>query len=202
MRSASCRSRGFLVALALAAQAVAPMRDADANVEVGGVRFSPVIPTATSELALHGAAVLRYRGLIRAYAAALYLAPGMDGERALDDVPKRLELEYFWKIEGADFGRAADTLLARTLSASRLATLRDRLADLHAHYEDVAPGDRYALTYLPGVGTELSKNGRRLAVIAGSDFAAAYFSMWLGDDPIDAGLRDELRNGLSGRALN
>jgi len=52
----------------------------------------------------------------------------MDGERALDDVPKRLELEYFWKIEGADFGRAADTLLARTLSASRLATLRDRLA--------------------------------------------------------------------------
>jgi Chalcone isomerase-like len=187
---------------AIAAQAFASMNDADANVEVGGVRFSPVIPTATSELALHGSAVLRYRVLLRAYAAALYLARGTEGKRALDDVPKRLELESFWRIEAADFGRTADALLARTLSASQLATLRDRLAHLHAHYEDVAPGDRYALTYVQGVGTEDSKNGRRLAVIAGSDFAFAYFSMWLGDDPIDAGLRDELRNGLSGRALN
>jgi hypothetical protein len=90
---------------------------------------------------------------------------------------------------------------AMTTGASNEA-LRDRLAHLHAHYEDVEPGDRYALTYLPGVGTELSKNGRRLAVVSGSDFAAAYFSMWLGDDPIDAGLRDALRNGLSERARN
>jgi hypothetical protein len=67
---------------------------------------------------------------------------------------------------------------------------------------NVAPGDRYALTVLLGVGTELSKNGRSLAVVAGSDFAAAYFSTWLGDDPMDAGLRDALRTRLSERARN
>ena len=73
---------------------------------------------------------------------------------------------------------------------------------MHEAKANVAPGDRYARAVPPGVGTEPSKNGRSLAVVAGSDFAAAYFSMWLGDDPMDAGLRDALRTRLSERARN
>lgn len=59
-----------------------------------------------------------------------------------------------------------------------------------------------ARSHFADVGTEPSKNGRRLAVVGGSDFAAAYFSTWLGDDAIDTGFRDALRNGLSERARN
>ncbi|MCX5740179.1 MAG: chalcone isomerase family protein, partial [Proteobacteria bacterium] len=157
------------------------------GVEVGNVNFSEQAGSGSSKLDLHGAGVLRYRGLIRAYAAALYLAPGAAAERALEDVPKRLEIEYFWSLQAEDFASAADELLARIEPADRLAALRGRLRYFHARYEDIEPGDRYALTYFPGVGTELSKNGRSLAVVEGSDFAAAYFAMWLGDDPIDAG---------------
>jgi len=58
--------------------------------------------------------------------------------------------------------------------------------------EPVEPGDRYALADRPDIGTELSKNGRPLAVIPGADFAAAYFSMWLGERPIDLSLRESL----------
>lgn len=162
-------TRGFVIALAFALLAIVSVNDANAKVEVGGVRFSAALPAATSELA-----------------AALQLTPGTEGEGALADVRKRREVE----------------LLARSLPASQLAAPRDRLEHLHAHYEDVAPGGRYALNDLPGVGRESSKNGRRLAVVAGSDFPAAYFSTWLGDDPSDAGLRDTLRNGLSARARN
>lgn len=56
-------------------------------------------------------------------------------------------------------------------------------------------GDRGTLTYLPGRGTELTLNGRPLALIEGADFARAYFDIWLGPDPIDAGLRDALLGG-------
>ena len=63
---------------------------------------------------------------------------------------------------------------------------------IDALYQDVEPGDRYALTYVPGAGTELAKNGEPLGVIPGADFASAYFAIWLGDDPIDASLRDQL----------
>ncbi len=54
------------------------------------------------------------------------------------------------------------------------------------------PGDRYSLTYLPGEGTELAKNGVPLALVPGEDFARAYFGIWLGEDPLDRDLRDQL----------
>ena len=62
----------------------------------------------------------------------------------------------------------------------------------NAFYEDVKPGDRYALTYLPGLGTELALNGKRLGVIEGADFGAALFSIWFGDQPFDAALKGQL----------
>ena len=80
-------------------------------------------------------------------------------------------------------------MLSRNVYASTLSSLRDRLDRIRAAYRDVKPGDRYALTYRPGSGTELSFNGTTLVVIQGDDFAAAYFSIWLGKQPLDRGLR-------------
>jgi chalcone isomerase-like protein len=60
----------------------------------------------------------------------------------------------------------------------------------------VSPGDRYALTYVPDVGTELRLNEESLATIPGEDFAEAYFGIWLGDQPLDEGLRDKLLGAL------
>lgn len=58
-----------------------------------------------------------------------------------------------------------------------------------------------AALYMPlEVATELSKNGRSLTVIPGADFASAYFGLWLGDQPIDIRLRDDLRGGSPQRA--
>ena len=62
-------------------------------------------------------------------------------------------------------------------------------------YRDVNPGDRYARTYVPDQGTELSYNGQPLITIQGADFAAAYFGIWLGKDPIDKDMRSRLIKG-------
>ena len=67
-----------------------------------------------------------------------------------------------------------------------------RIDALHRAYRDVRPDDRYSLTYLPDVGTELRLNNELLASIPGNDFAEAYFGIWLGNQPLDEGLRDEL----------
>jgi hypothetical protein len=188
--------------LTLAAAMMCAGTSAASAIDVGDVRFATRAAAGASQLELLGAGVLRYRGVIRAYAAALYAAPDLAPERVLDDVPKRLEIEYFWSLDAEDFASAANELLERTQSPAQLAALRERLDYLNARYEDIEPGDRYALTYTPGVGTELSKNGRPLGVVAGSDFAAAYFAMWLGERPIDVGLRDALRTRISERAQN
>ena len=49
-----------------------------------------------------------------------------------------------------------------------------RIDRMNRHYRDIKPGDRYALTFIPGRGTELSLNGTALVTIEGDDFAAAY----------------------------
>ena len=75
--------------------------------------------------------------------------------------------------------------------------LRERIDYHNSLYVDVEPGDRYAITYVPGVGTELSLNGEALGVIEGEDFAAALFALWLGDKPLDKRFRANLL-GLDG----
>ena len=184
----------------LTAGPAAPATAAARGIDVAGVRFGSEHLIGGERLDLRGAALLRWRGVFKAYAAALYLPPLTPKGDALEDVPKRLEIEYFWSVPAEDLGRAADQLLSERLGEKTLATLRSRLQELHAAYESVEPGDRYALDYRPEVGTELSKNGRPLAVIPGADFAAAYFSMWLGERPIDAGLRDRLLGTIPTRA--
>ena len=107
-------------------------------------------------------------------------------------MPKRLELQYFWAIKGTAFGKAANKILEQNFSSEHLAILRARLQRLDALYENVHPGDRYSLTYLPGVGTELALNGTPKGMIEGADFAAAYFAIWLGENPLDDSLKSQL----------
>jgi hypothetical protein len=130
--------------------------------------------------------------VVKVYAAALYLPPGSGPFDPANDLPRRLEFSYLVGIAGRDFGPAAERLLAQGFGPEALAPLRDRLDRLSAAYLDVKPGDRYALSYLPGTGTELTLNGRRLALIEGADFARAYFAIWLGHRPLDEPLRDRL----------
>lgn len=73
-----------------------------------------------------------------------------------------------------------------------LKTLNNRIETFHHAYQEVKPKDRYALTYIPGKGTEMTLNSRILTTIKGTDFARAYFAIWLGKEPVDKGLRNVL----------
>lgn len=163
-----------------------------AAAEIEGVRFADRYQAGGVMLPLKGVGLARFLLTVKVYVAALYLGAGVPPERALADVPKRLELEYFQRIAGPDFGKAAEEVMAENVPASTLAALRPRIGRLHRLYEDVKPGDRYALTYVPGIGTELALNGVPKGVIEGDDFAAAYFAIWLGPRPISDSLKARL----------
>ncbi|MEW6296643.1 MAG: DUF2878 family protein [Thermodesulfobacteriota bacterium] len=160
--------------------------------EIEGVTFPDRYEIHATPLFLHSVGLLRYRIVFKGYVAALYLGAGVRPSQVLADVPKRLELAYFWTIAGPDFGKAADALLPENVPAETLTRLRPRVARLHALYEDVKPGDRYSLTYIPGIGTELALNGQVKGTIEGADFAAAYFAIWLGPKPLSASLKAQL----------
>jgi len=181
-------ARHIVGALLIATMAV----QSSTAAELEGVDFADQVRAGDVTMRLSCVGLLRYKLFIKAYVAALYLGDGAAGGDVLADVPKRLELSYFWSISSADFGKAGDQTLAQNVDAQTFSALRPRLDRINALYRDVKPGDRYSLTYVPGTGTELALNGTRLGVIAGADFAAAYFRIWLGDTPIDTRLRDQL----------
>jgi hypothetical protein len=162
---------------------------------VENVTFADSVTIGGSPVPLHNAALLRYLKLIKAYVAALYLPEGVTPENVLADIPKRLEINYLVSIKGTDFGKGAEPTLKLNQTPAELAKLRSRIDRINAIYRDVKPGDRYALTYLPGRGTELALNGTPLTVIEGADFAAAYLGIWLGRDSIDNTLKRDLLKG-------
>jgi hypothetical protein len=186
---------GGLYRLALAAAAAAVLLAVAGPAvakEIEGVRFADRLEAGGTTLVLHEVGLLRYRVVFKGYVAALYLGEGVRPAEVLEDVPRRLEIEYFWAIKAPGFAEATDRGIAANVPPETVERLRPRIARLNALYEDVKPGDRYALTYLPGVGTELALNGRPLGTIGGTDFAAAVFAIWLGPNPLDASLKAQL----------
>jgi hypothetical protein len=166
-----------------------------ASRSVADISFEESASIDGRQVPLRGVALLRWLNIFKVYVAALYLPEGSASNDVLADIPKRLEISYLVSIPGPDFGKGAEAILERNILPDELARLRNRIDRLSAAYLDVKPGDRYALTYAPGKGTELSYNGRPLIFIEGADFAAAYFAIWLGEDPIDGEMRSKLING-------
>ena len=160
--------------------------------QIEGVEFKDSLSVSGQRLLLNNVALMRYKVVIKAMVAALYLCEGVEPASVLKDVPKRIELHYFWNLEGKEIVKAADKLLTENVSKSRLETVQTEIAEMNALFENVKAGDRYSLTYIPGVGTELALNGKKKGLVAGAEFASVYFSIWLGKKPMDIAMRDTL----------
>jgi len=163
-----------------------------ANVEVEGVTFKRELSHRGESLELQGYGLLRYMVFIKAYVGAFYLPPSVAATDALEPVAKRLELQYFHAISKEDFDQSTRAKIADNTTPFQFEQLQSRMDQLGAIYQDVQPGDRYSLTFVPGQGTELALNGKLLGTIPGKDFARAVFGVWLGANPIDDDFRDLL----------
>ena len=178
----------FMCAVALLACGVA--RGAAVNVE--GQNFEPSAQAGETAFLLNNAALLKVKVFFKVYAAGLYLADTKDVARVLDDVPKRLEIAYLRDIPKKIIVDAAEDYLKANLKPAELSAIRARVDEINKLYSDVKEGDRYVLTYRPGIGCELALNGKSLGIISGADFSSAYFGIWLGSGCAAPSLRDAL----------
>jgi hypothetical protein len=146
-----------------------------------------------------GVGLFRYWGF-KAYTGAFYLEEGISTDEALSDRAKRIELEYMRSIKGKDFGPATEKMIIKNVKSETFNKILSQINYHNSLYEDVRPGDRYALTYVPGVGTELALNGEPKGIIKGREFAKAVFSIWLGPKPISQSFKNQLLSSGKERA--
>jgi hypothetical protein len=159
--------------------------------EIEGIRFNEFYVAENTKLRLTGVGLLRYWGF-KAYVGAFYLEEGASIDTFMSDTAKRIELEYFRSIKGKDFGPATNKSIAKNVDSKTFDRLRPQIEYHNSLYQDVQPGDRYALTYVPGRGTELALNGEPKGIIEGAEFAAAVFSIWLGPKPMNETFKKQL----------
>lgn len=158
---------------------------------IEGSLFKDSLYIENTKLDLTGTGLFRYWGF-KAYVGALYLENGYTVEEVLLDRAKRIELEYRRAIKGQDFGPATYKGLSKNFDSETIDKLRTRIDYHNSLYEDVSPGDRYSLTYIPGRGTELALNNEPKGIIEGADFASAIFSIWLGPRPMNKSFKKQL----------
>jgi hypothetical protein len=186
------RARRALVSALVAMSTFSIALPARPAARIEGVDFEDRVTVSGVEFKLNAVGLLRYMVFIKAYVAGLYLGPGADPTDILADTPKRLEISYFWAISAEDFVSSTREAIARNVGETTFRKIGPHVEKFLALYRDVEPGDRYALTYVPGVGTELALNGAPLGSVEGSDFAAAVFAVWFGRDEIDGALKKSL----------
>ncbi len=159
---------------------------------LGNVQFVDEVFVSDMRLKLQGTGLYYYKLFIKVAAAALYLDQTAGGGEVLADVAKRLEMQYFFGVKASDLVAGSDALLGRNLDVATRDKLDPKIQEMFRLYRDVKAGDRCAFMYLPGAGTSLLINGKRQGIVAGAEFATAYFSMWFGDKPLDSGLKQKL----------
>ena len=177
-----------MMVLSLLFSVTAELRSA----EIDGIYFNDEYSAAERKLNIRGYAILNYMLVIKAYAGALYMEKGTPSSSVLGDTPRILELYYFHKISAEEFRESTIEMIRRNTTGVEFSSISERLNIFNSFYRGVKPGDRYRAEYIPGKGTTLYLNGRAMGRVSGNDFSRAFFSIWIGRDPIDKKFRDKL----------
>lgn len=162
------------------------------SAQIEEVYFNDSYSLPSGEITLRGYSILNYMMIIRAYAGALYLKPGIASDQALSGTPRILELYYFHKISANDFRESTIKMIKKNTDSAGFSRIENQIYSFNGLYRDVKPGDRYRSEYIPEKGTTLYLNGKALGTIQGDEFSRAFFSIWIGKNPIDKKFRDRL----------
>ncbi len=153
------------------------------GVEFKGVTFDDQLEIGDNTFVVNGMA-LRKKAFFKVYLAVLYLPEVThDAEVILSgDMPWHLVMYFERDIDVAKINKAwMDGLERNTPDASD--ELRASFERMCEQMPDAVDGERYVLTYVPGVGTDITAIGEEIGRFEGASFASAILACFIGPDP-------------------
>jgi Chalcone isomerase-like len=193
--------RRLLAALTLAMSMAlaAPLAMAQAT-ELEGVKLEPAAQVGGAALMLNGAG-LRTRAIFKVYVAGLYVPQKSADAAALlaQKGPRRFSITMLRNVDAESFAGALNDGLRANHSDAQFAAFKPQIDALNANLKAVGEakkGDVIHIEYLPETGTRVTLNGQpKGSAIPGEDFYTAVLRIWLGDKPVDGGLKKGLLGG-------
>ncbi len=160
--------------------------------EPGHAEFKQTYQGGNSSLNLFGLGIKKFL-MMKVFVAALYLPElGKEKDPLAADMPKHLEVEYLVSIPGYKLSNFTIEYMKRNATKKEFALLVDKINIMKKFFVNLKPGDRYALSYEPGVGTKFLYNGELQGIIPGEDFSRVLFSVWFGEKPFDRNLKRQM----------
>ncbi|MGF1725887.1 chalcone isomerase family protein [Photobacterium nomapromontoriensis] len=165
--------------------------------EIAGVDVAETISYNEQPLQLNGAGI-RSKFFMDLYVSSLYTAEKMDnadniinGEQVsavrLNITSGMITSEKMIDAMHEGFDLATD---------GNTAPIADNInAFITAFSSPIKEGDQFTLVSVPNTGIISYKNGEQLAITSGEAFRKAVLAIWLGDSPIDKGLKKEMLDG-------
>lgn len=181
----------------LAGAALAFACNAQAAVDVNGIKFEEVTKVAGKELTLNGAG-MRTKVVIKVYAAGLYLP---EKKKEVADIlklegPRRVTLVMARDIASEDLGKAFMDGINDNLEKAektRIAGQIAKIGEMFASIDAIKKGDTLHMDWIPGTGTVCELNGKRIGEpVSDVNFYNAVLRIWLGDKPVDRSLKPAL----------
>ncbi len=164
--------------------------------ERDGITYPDEITVSGTPLVLNGLGTREATMFnVNVYVAALYVeTPSSSGSSIYESDEARRLILHFVRDVGMDDITGAWQQGFENNAANQVASMQDDINLLNSWMREMKDGDRMQFTCIPGTGLEVSVKGSVKGTIPGNDFAGAFFSIWLGDNPPNSGLK----NGLLG----
>ncbi len=167
-------------------------------IEVAGVKPAEEVRLGAQVLKLNGAGI-RTKFFFKVYVAALYLPQKQKSAEAVisDDHEHRVALHMLRELSSEKLFNAFKEAIEANHSAAELAAMSAEIRQMEGIFDtanQVGEGDVITLDYQPGIGTQISINGKLFGTIAGSEFNRAILRIWLGKHPA----QEDLKEGMLG----
>ena len=164
------------------------------SAEVGGVILPEFMRVGKTLLFLNGAGV-RKKFFFKIYAIGLYVKKKTtNAEEILNaDEPMAVKMRFIYNGISPKKMKNAWLEGFEKSTHGNIAPLKNKIDKFNSLFNVKVKRDFiYDLIYIPDKGTEVHLNGKLLGVIKGLDFKRALFGIWIGDKPINKGLRKKL----------
>ena len=142
---------------------------------------------------------------VKVYAIGLYVDDAALAGPLAAHKGKTTSPEFYRDLVWGDFGKHVVMKFTRDVSTSQIqgafrevlpAANKARVDAFVSYFGDTKVGQEYVIRWAPGGVLETTVIGVAKPPIADKDFAAAVFSIWLGEKPI----QDDIKKGLVSRA--
>lgn len=162
--------------------------------EIGGKKLPDNLTINNANLILNGAGVIK-KFFFKVYAIGLYLdKKSKDPKQILSD-DKTMAIRMHFIRDGINRDKIVDAWQDGFEKNSK--QLQDKLKSRFDKFcsffsDEVKENDIFQFEYLPGTGTKILINGQQKGIIEGNDFKKMLFGIWLGEDPRDDDVKDEM----------